>query len=268
MRFEPGLDGVALERRDAADPVALIECALEQADSPQIRIAEAARAAGRARGYDGPIPPLPRTKRMLADARGLYGLGHREALRLGGLGSFAVARHLAPGRPLGAGRRGDTLLPMTLASMIPAAQAVDPALLPPGSLGPSTEFVLLYDGDCPLCEREVGLMRWLNRAGRLGLVDIASPGFVAASLGLDHDALMGEIHGIERDGRIVRGFEVFRLAYRAVGLGWLLAPTRLPGVGWLFEEAYSFFARHRLWLTGRADECPTSRRRTAGDQTS
>jgi len=37
--------------------------------------------------------------------------------------------------------------------------------------------------------------------------------------------MQGIIHGVFPDGRMVRKVEVFRQAYRAVGLGWLLAPT-------------------------------------------
>ena len=49
-----------------------------------------------------------------------------------------------------------------------------------------------------------------------------------------------------------RGVETLRLAYRAVGLGWLLAPTAWPGLRGASERAYPWFARHRFavpaWL--------------------
>jgi len=50
---------------------------------------------------------------------------------------------------------------------------------------------------------------------------------------------------------VIEGMEVFRRAYAAVGLGWLLAPSGWPGVGRLFDAAYRWFARNRLRLTGR-----------------
>ena len=52
--------------------------------------------------------------------------------------------------------------------------------------------------------------------------------------------------------RVIEGMEVFRRAYAAVGLGWLLAPSRWPVVGLLFDAAYRVFARNRLRWTGRA----------------
>jgi predicted DCC family thiol-disulfide oxidoreductase YuxK len=57
---------------------------------------------------------------------------------------------------------------------------------------------------------------------------------------------MGVIHGVFPDGRIVKKVEVFREAYRAIGLGWLLAPTHYPGLRWLADLGYEWFARNRI----------------------
>ncbi len=128
----------------------------------------------------------------------------------------------------------------------------------------SWEFKLLYDGDCPLCKREVTGLRRLDRGrGWLALEDIAAPGFDAFRYGLDPERVMARIHGVLPDGRVVEGMEVFRRAYGAVGLGWLLAPTRWPGLRRLFDAAYRFFARNRLRWTGRADAALCTRDRCA-----
>ena len=115
------------------------------------------------------------------------------------------------------------------------------------------EITILFDGDCPLCAREIRMLRRLDRGrGRIGFEDIAAPGFDAGRLGTDHATLMARIHGVLDDGRLIEGVEVFRRAYAAVGLGWLLAPTRWPLLRPLFDWAYRIFARNRLRLTGRA----------------
>ena len=122
------------------------------------------------------------------------------------------------------------------------------------------QFKLLYDGECPLCMREVSLLRRLDRGrGRLALEDIAGEGFDATRYGLDQALVMARIHGVLPDGRVVEGMEVFRRAYRAVGLGWLLAPSAWPGLRRLFDAAYRFFARNRLRWTGRGDVCEAGR---------
>ena len=112
-------------------------------------------------------------------------------------------------------------------------------------------FKLLYDGGCPFCLRE---MRWLqrwNRHGRLAFEDVAAPGFDPARYGVTRERVMGVIHGVFPDGRIVRMVEVFRQAYRAVGLGWLLAPTGWPVFRWFFDALYGIFARYRVPLGRR-----------------
>ena len=118
------------------------------------------------------------------------------------------------------------------------------------------EFRLLYDGECPLCRREVAALRRLDRGrGRLGLEDISAAGFDARAYGVSQADLMARIHGVLPDGRLVEGVEVFRRAYAAVGLGWLIAPTRWPLLRPLADAAYRAFARNRLRLTGREGAC-------------
>jgi predicted DCC family thiol-disulfide oxidoreductase YuxK len=114
---------------------------------------------------------------------------------------------------------------------------------------------LLYDGDCPLCTREIRMLRRLDRGrGRLAFADIAAPGFEASRHGVEQGALMARMHGVLDDGRLVEGMEVFRRAYAAVGLGWLLAPSGWPLLRPLCDAAYRAFARNRLRLTGRAGQ--------------
>jgi DCC1-like thiol-disulfide oxidoreductase len=62
---------------------------------------------------------------------------------------------------------------------------------------------------------------------------------------------MGSLHGVFPDGRQTRGVETFRQAYRAVGLGWALAPTGWPVLRPVCDALYALFARHRVRL-GRA----------------
>src|SRR5688572_7223684 len=91
-------------------------------------------------------------------------------------------------------------------------------------------FEVFYDGDCPLCRREIaGLLR-LDRKHRITFTDIARPDFDATSLGLTHERMMAKIHGRTADGTLVEGVEVFRQLYSALGFAPLVAVTRLPGV--------------------------------------
>ncbi len=122
------------------------------------------------------------------------------------------------------------------------------------------EIKVLYDGQCPLCRREADLLRRLDGGQcKLLLEDISSPDFDAGRYGATMDQVMAQIHGVLRSGRLVRGMEVFRRAYDAVGLGWLLAPTNWPILRRVCDAGYKWFARNRLWLTGRLGHCHTGR---------
>lgn len=110
------------------------------------------------------------------------------------------------------------------------------------------QFKLLFDGNCPYCVMEIKLLRRMNREGNLAFEDIAAAEFDPGRYGKTHDDVMATMHGVYADGQLVTGMNVFREAYRHVGLGWLLAPTGWPGLRWVFDRFYAWFARHRVRL--------------------
>ena len=113
------------------------------------------------------------------------------------------------------------------------------------------DIEVYYDGHCPLCMREILLLRRLDSLNRIGFSDIADESFDPNALGLARQTLMDSIHGRLPDGTMIQGVEVFRRLYTAVGFGPLIALTRLPGIAQLLDIAYRVFAKNRLWLTGR-----------------
>jgi predicted DCC family thiol-disulfide oxidoreductase YuxK len=110
------------------------------------------------------------------------------------------------------------------------------------------KFKLLYDGECPFCRREVGMLKRFDRRGNLDLEDITTVGFDPARYGLTREEVNGALHGILPNGRIVSRIDAIQEAYRAVGMGWLVAPAGLPGVHWTLDKLYGVFASNRVWL--------------------
>src|SRR3954452_6282278 len=106
-------------------------------------------------------------------------------------------------------------------------------------------LTLLYDAQCPVCALEMDHLRARGRDGRLLFIDIAQPGFDAGRFGLGFEAVDAEIHAIRPDGSVIKGVEVLRLAYAAVGLGWVMHPTGWAPLRPLFDLGYRVFARHR-----------------------
>ena len=112
---------------------------------------------------------------------------------------------------------------------------------------------MFHDGDCPLCSREVALLRRLDRKQRIKFTNIAAESFNPTDFGKSLDELMENIHGRFPDGRWVTGVEVFRHLYSAVGLGYVARVTRLPIITRLLDLGYRFFAKNRLKLTSCRD---------------
>jgi predicted DCC family thiol-disulfide oxidoreductase YuxK len=110
-------------------------------------------------------------------------------------------------------------------------------------------LTLLYDGACPVCNLEMDNLKACNTARLLKFVDISAPFFDAAPYGASLAAMNGLIHAVRPDGSLVIGVEVFRLAYGAVGLGHLTAPTGWPLLKPAFDAAYKVFARNRYGIS-------------------
>jgi len=126
-------------------------------------------------------------------------------------------------------------------------------------------LTLFFDSACPMCRTEMQSLAARDAAGRLRFDDVHAAGF-APPPGTSVAAMLEAIHARTADGRIVVGVAALRLAYAAVGLGWLAAPTAWPLLRGPAERAYRWIARHRNamppWLGLAAVGLMTPRRRT------
>ena len=113
-------------------------------------------------------------------------------------------------------------------------------------------LTILFDGGCPLCQREVSFLRSRDILGKIEFVDIDSSSYNPELYSLiSYREAMGRIHAINSSGEVLRDVRVFREAYRLVGLGWVYAPTNWPVFGPLIDKVYRFWAHWRLLLTRR-----------------
>lgn len=124
-------------------------------------------------------------------------------------------------------------------------------------------LTIYYDASCRLCDGEMRNLMLRNTAGRLLFVDASAPGFSSPIDGTTQEDLLSMIHAVRADGQVVRGVEVFRLAYGAVGLGWLTAPTAWPVLRQWADRAYPWLVRNRhqvpRWVVAALFEGPTRR---------
>lgn len=106
-------------------------------------------------------------------------------------------------------------------------------------------LTLYYESACAMCNGEMSNLMLRNTEGKLRFVDVSAADFDGPPPGTTLDDLLELIHAQTADGRVLRGVEVFRLAYRAVGLGWLVEPTSWPVLGPLADRLYPIVARNR-----------------------
>jgi predicted DCC family thiol-disulfide oxidoreductase YuxK len=102
-----------------------------------------------------------------------------------------------------------------------------------------------YDSACPLCIREIALMRRLDWLGRIAFVDAVNEDNCCP---IDRAEVLARFHAME-NGRLLSGAAAFAAMWRAIPL---LQPlglfARLPGALWLLERAYRGFLRIRPYL--------------------
>jgi predicted DCC family thiol-disulfide oxidoreductase YuxK len=112
-----------------------------------------------------------------------------------------------------------------------------------------TKLLVWFDGGCPLCRREIALMRRLDSRRAITFVDVAAEG---AACPIDRGALLARFHALE-NGEILSGAAAFAAMWRAIPL---LRPlglaARNPLVLAMLERLYRNFLRLRprlqAWL--------------------
>jgi len=112
-------------------------------------------------------------------------------------------------------------------------------------------LTVYFDGECPICRREIDLMKTFNRRNHLQFIDFSGGSYRSVEHGLSPCDLGRVIHARWSNGTIITGVEVFQEMWEAIGLGFLSRFARLAMINKLLVRAYAWFARNRLRLTGR-----------------
>jgi predicted DCC family thiol-disulfide oxidoreductase YuxK len=106
----------------------------------------------------------------------------------------------------------------------------------------SPTLTVWFDGSCPLCTREISLMRRLDKRHAIAFVDVTSPTSVCPLNPVD---LLARFHA-EENGTLLSGAAAFAAMWRAVPL---LRPlgvaARNAKVLAGLERLYVVFLRHR-----------------------
>ena len=100
---------------------------------------------------------------------------------------------------------------------------------------------VLYDGSCPLCQREIAMYQQLPAQQPIQWVDIS---YISnsAEFGADPAALMRRFHVVTSSGALISGARAFVHLW-ALLPGWkhLAACAKFPGVLTVMEVCYRIF---------------------------
>jgi predicted DCC family thiol-disulfide oxidoreductase YuxK len=135
--------------------------------------------------------------------------------------------------------------------------SAQPARPPEAGTAPQDEFRVLYNGECPICSREVGAYRRQAEAAGLdlGFDRLASP--EGAAWGIDRDAAARRLH-VRAEGRVLAGVDAFvALWARLPRWRWLARLVSLPGIRWVAGAVYEGLLAPLLYAMDR-------RRRASG----
>ncbi|MBS9719560.1 DUF393 domain-containing protein [Tianweitania sp. BSSL-BM11] len=105
------------------------------------------------------------------------------------------------------------------------------------------KLIIWFDGSCPLCRREIALMKRLDRRGAIDFIDIASSD--VEDCPVDRAELLARFHACE-NGQLLSGAAAFAAMWRAIPL---LRPlgklARIPIMLRVLEHVYKAFLRVR-----------------------
>ena len=111
--------------------------------------------------------------------------------------------------------------------------------------------IVLFDGECPFCQRSVRILKRLDWLGQLHFQSARDTAHLPdARVTLDTEKMLEEMHVLtpSRDATYA-GFRAFRWMAWRIPLLMPFAPLKyLPGIPWLGNRVYLWIARNRFKL--------------------
>ena len=114
------------------------------------------------------------------------------------------------------------------------------------------QLTLYFDGEYPLCSREIKILSRRPIEARLLFFDISRDDFDAKALGFTLEQMQSSLHASFTAGRGVTGLDASLWRWRAAGLGMWATPLTWRAIRPLFAVGYSLFCRLRPYRASKA----------------
>ncbi len=106
----------------------------------------------------------------------------------------------------------------------------------------SRSLIVYYDGDCPVCSREIGFYQRRHGAEAIRWLDVSQVGESALGPDLTRAQALARFHVREADGTLVDGSQAFlRLWQRLPAFAWFGRRLDIPAVTWVLDRGYAGF---------------------------
>lgn len=116
------------------------------------------------------------------------------------------------------------------------------------------KLTCFHDGECPICNIEIDVMKKLDQRGNINWVDISKDKSALEKAGLSYTQAMSKLYVLDEHNNLmhsgVKGFlEVWKQLpyYRRLAPVVEHVPLAIP----ILSFFYTIFARYRLVLTGK-----------------
>lgn len=108
-----------------------------------------------------------------------------------------------------------------------------------------SQVTVFFDGACPLCVKEISLLKRLDKRERIAFVDVSPPD-AAEFCPIDRQKLLARFHVERPDGRLIDGAEAFTEAYAQIpGLSWVRVIGRFAPIRAALNGLYAVFLKVR-----------------------
>lgn len=115
------------------------------------------------------------------------------------------------------------------------------------------QATMLYDGECPLCSREVKILKQRDQNKKIVFVDISTPHYrKEVHPPLPYEEAMKQLYVVDEQGKLTKGTAAFFIVYAKIGWEGLALLFEAPLFKTLSHKGYQLFAKYRLLITGRS----------------
>jgi predicted DCC family thiol-disulfide oxidoreductase YuxK len=103
-----------------------------------------------------------------------------------------------------------------------------------------------YDGDCPVCSREMTRCRALKGADAIDFIDINRDMTGLAKDGVSYEAALARLYVRDPAGALHKGVAAYAVLFEVLArYRWLAPLVRLPGVRATLDGLYAFWVARR-----------------------